>query len=276
MRLECGEALEGTASDGISLHVADARLGLALGPRPVRTASAWRDAPVGAEGAERRVHVHDARLGVAPDDQRARIVDEHRLRDAAEVQERTGEPLAPVVVPLAQKRPHVDPSRIAQHGDEEVDAHLSAADDHAPLAEVDLKLMAGRRLEAHRRHLGGAACLAMRRDRPLHECATPPSIPRSRQKLRTTTALPAARRRTAHAPSLAASSSSARRSRPVLSLRLRATTPITLHGHERHAELAGNALTAPSHRLQRPDLPHQLWLDHRRLRACRGANLQLL
>jgi len=41
------------------------------------------------------VHVRDTRRGVVAKDQRARIVDQHRLRDTAEVQEGAGQPLAP-------------------------------------------------------------------------------------------------------------------------------------------------------------------------------------
>src|SRR5947208_1578135 len=156
MRLERGEAVEAAARDGIALDVADPGLCLALGPCSIRTAGARRDAPVGAERAERRMHMHDACLDIAPEDQRASIVDEHCLRDAAEVQERAREALAPVVVSLAQERPHVDPPRIPEHGDEEVDAHLATADEDASLAEVDLELMARRRLEANRRYLRGA------------------------------------------------------------------------------------------------------------------------
>jgi hypothetical protein len=70
-------------------------------------------------------------------------------------------------VSLAQERSHVDPSRIAEHGDEEVHAHLSLGDEHASLAEVDLELVARRCLEANRRNLSRTTSLSVRRDRPL-------------------------------------------------------------------------------------------------------------
>lgn len=96
MCLERGEAVEGPARDGIALHVADARLRLALCACSIRAAGTRRDAAVGTERAECRVDVHDARLAVAPEDQRAGIVDEHRLCDVAEVQERARKALPPI------------------------------------------------------------------------------------------------------------------------------------------------------------------------------------
>jgi hypothetical protein len=59
------------------------------------------------------------------------------------------------------------PHRIAEYGDEEVDAHLATTDDDASLAEGDLELMTRRRLEPNRRHLGGAPSLAVRCECPL-------------------------------------------------------------------------------------------------------------
>ena len=44
------------------------------------------------------MHVRDTRRGVVAKDQRARIVDQHRLRDTAEVQERAGKPLVELLV----------------------------------------------------------------------------------------------------------------------------------------------------------------------------------
>ena len=51
-----------------------------------------------------------------------RVVDEHGLRHAAEAAERPEQPFAPVVLPLAQERLHEDPTREAEHGDEEENA----------------------------------------------------------------------------------------------------------------------------------------------------------
>jgi hypothetical protein len=258
MRLESGEALEGAASDGISLHVADPRLGLALCACPVRTASARRHAPVGAKGAERRVHMHDACLGVAPEDQRARIVDQHRLRDAAEVQEGTGQSLAPVVVSLAQESPDVDPSRIAQYGDEEVDPHLSPADDHAPLTKVDLELMTWRCLEAHRRHLGGAASLAMRRHCPLQSAQLhrDPALAQELPRDYRIAGRLAIEQGHGDRPLISVEPSS---SRPLLRSRLRpreVPTGSTATDSERRCD----ALGSPAHRGQPSNLPHDLRL----------------
>src|SRR3954463_10256048 len=68
------------ASERIALRVADATLGLALGPRPVRPTGPDCDTPVLAERFERRVYTHDP--GLTVDDQRLRIVDQDRLSDA--------------------------------------------------------------------------------------------------------------------------------------------------------------------------------------------------
>src|SRR4051812_5805746 len=97
-RRDCRIPVEAATGDRIALHVADAGLRLAL--RPCDTLA--RDAPVATERAERGVNVHDARSGIAPENQRAGIVDEHCLRDAAEVHKGSGESLSPIVVSLAQ------------------------------------------------------------------------------------------------------------------------------------------------------------------------------
>lgn len=62
------------------------------------------------------MHLHDVADAVG--DERACIVDEHRLRDAAEVPERTGESLAPVIMALSTKWLHEAAPRIAEHRDE--------------------------------------------------------------------------------------------------------------------------------------------------------------
>jgi len=56
MRFERGEADEREPGNRVSLHVADARLGLAFGARAIRPAGRDRDAPVLAELGECRMH----------------------------------------------------------------------------------------------------------------------------------------------------------------------------------------------------------------------------
>src|SRR5690606_10989499 len=96
--LERSPRRELAGRERIVLHVADAALGLALGARAVWLARAHIDAPVVAERLEPRVDAHV--VADVLDDQRLGIVDKHGLRDAAEVVERAGETLAPVVVLL--------------------------------------------------------------------------------------------------------------------------------------------------------------------------------
>jgi hypothetical protein len=88
-------------------------------------------------------------------------------RDAAERPEGGGQALAPVVLPLAQRRAHEDPARVAEHRDEEVHLRALAADHDPLLAEVDLELRTRRRLEPHRRELRRASRLAVRLERAL-------------------------------------------------------------------------------------------------------------
>ena len=118
VRLERGEAVEGAPGDPVALHVADARLGLALGACAIRPTRRHRDAPVLAERRERRMDARGARLAVLADHERAGAVDQDLGRDAAEHPERGGQALAPVVLPLAQRRTHEDPARVAEHRDE--------------------------------------------------------------------------------------------------------------------------------------------------------------
>jgi hypothetical protein len=107
-------------------------------------------------------------LGITVEHQRFRVVDQHRLRDAAEVTERPGESLAPVVVALTQKGLNVFAPRIAEHGDEQHHARALLSDPNPLLAEVDLELVARRRLKSNGRDLGGPLRVAMRTDDALN------------------------------------------------------------------------------------------------------------
>lgn len=91
-----------------------------------------------------------AALSLLADDERARAVDENASRNATEGAKRSDEAFTPVVLTLAQRRLDVDPSRVAQHGDEEADPGLRTGEVDPLLAEVDLQLASRRRLEANR------------------------------------------------------------------------------------------------------------------------------
>ena len=107
---------------------------------------------------------------VATTDERAGIVAEDRQHDPAEVQERRGDPLAPIVLALVEKRFHEGASRIMKDGDQQKHRDRRAGNRDALLAEIDLHLRARRRFDAHRRDVGRALRLPHRRhgtlDRP--------------------------------------------------------------------------------------------------------------
>jgi len=73
-----------------------------------------------------------------------------------------------VLLALAEKGPNMDAARVAQRRHEERHQARCAVDLDAPLAEVDLKLLTGPRLEPDRRARLGAQLLAQVRHRPLH------------------------------------------------------------------------------------------------------------
>jgi hypothetical protein len=104
---------------------------------------------------------------VATADQRARIVAEHREHDAAEVGERSGDALTPIVLALVEKPFDEGAPGIAEDGDQQKHRDRRAGDRDAFLAEVDLHLGARRGLDPHRRDIGGALRLPHRRHRTL-------------------------------------------------------------------------------------------------------------
>lgn len=162
------------------------------------------------------------------------------------MQERPREALAPIVVSLAQERAHVEPPRIAEHRDEEVDAHLSASDEHTSLAEIDLQLMTRRRLEANRRHLRGAPSLAMRRDRSLQrpQLHVDPSLTEQLPRDHRVAGRSAVEQRHGHR---ALSGVEPSCSRPLLRSRRR-TAQVSPGGTTADSERRGDALGTPAHR----------------------------
>ena len=168
MRLKRCEALEPASGDGVRLHIADAALVLALRAGAIRRAGLHPEAPVPGKGVQLRVHDHFARHGVVVLDQRAGVVEQHLFRDTAEGPEGTLHPGKPVLLPLGPEGPHMQPTRMAEGRDEEEHLLLFVADPDPALAEVDLQLLAGPRLEAHRRPRFGPQRLSQMRHRPLH------------------------------------------------------------------------------------------------------------
>src|SRR3546814_8156273 len=84
-------------------------------------------------------------------DQCPGVIQQHLDRDTTEQQESFLHPGEPVGLAFPQRRPDMDPSRVAERGDEQMDPQSLVPDPHPRLAEVDLQLMARRRLEPNRR-----------------------------------------------------------------------------------------------------------------------------
>ena len=146
------------------------------------------------EGVELRVE-HDLAAGdVVAQDQRPGIVEQHFRRHAAERREGALHPREPVLLPLAEKGPDVDAARVAERRDEERHQPQGAVDLDAPLAEVDLQLLARQGLEAHRRPRLGAQLLTQMRHRPLDRAKAEATPFSARSSWRTTSALPPWRR----------------------------------------------------------------------------------
>lgn len=98
------ERVELEVGEPIALHVLDARFGLAFRAGSIRGARARLYVPVATAREVRRLKDHRASRTITPDDQRPRVVTENRARHAAEMRERGGDPFAPIVLPLIEKR----------------------------------------------------------------------------------------------------------------------------------------------------------------------------
>lgn len=100
---------------------------------------------------ETLVERHLPRARVVVLDQSLSIIEQHLPGQPAEMAERTLDAVEPSQLPLVPERADIDPARVAQRGDEQVDPHRLLADPHSSLAEIDLQLPARRGLEPHRR-----------------------------------------------------------------------------------------------------------------------------
>ena len=86
-------------------------------------------------------------------DQCLRIIDQNFRRHAPEPQESAFHPFEPVRLALPLRGSDMHPARIAKRPDKHMDPHTFTADPDPSVAEVDLHLMTGSRLEADRRPL---------------------------------------------------------------------------------------------------------------------------
>ena len=100
-------------------------------------------------------------------DQRPGIVEQHLLGHTAKGPEAALHAIEPVLLAFTPVSPGVKPAGIAQRGDEEEYLLHLVPDRDTPLAEVDLQLLTGPRLEAHRRTSFGAQLLSQVGDRAL-------------------------------------------------------------------------------------------------------------
>jgi hypothetical protein len=80
-------------------------------------------------------------------DQCPRIVEQHLLRHPAKALERALHAVEPGRLPLVPEGPNKWPPRVAQGRYKQMDPHPLAADRHRGPAEVDLQLLARRRLK---------------------------------------------------------------------------------------------------------------------------------
>jgi hypothetical protein len=142
VRLERRPALETAAGNRVLLDVTDAALVLPLRSRPIWCAGPRPKPPVPGEGMQSDIELDLAGLAVVPDHQPSIVVEQHLFGDAAEVAERTFQPGEPAFLALVAEGPDIQPTRIAERGDEQVHLDALAADQRPALAEVDLQLLA--------------------------------------------------------------------------------------------------------------------------------------
>jgi hypothetical protein len=83
-------------------------------------------------------------------DQRPRIIEDHLLRDPAEVPERALRAVQPGRLPLMPEGPDKRPPQIAQGRDKQMHPHRGTPNRHRDRPKVDLRLLARRRLSKRR------------------------------------------------------------------------------------------------------------------------------
>ena len=271
MGLQLGERRELATRKSVALHELHAVLDLALRPRAVRRASTHAASEVLAERDQPLMQDEGVRLDVTTRHKAPRVVDEQHPSDATEVAKRRRDAVPPVLGALDEEGLHEDAPRVAEHGRHQVNDDDNAADANLLLAEIDLHLFArpslvarggdvsGALLSAHRRHHALYGSLAdivtLLREEVLHDDGV--ALGDVDEKLP----------RQCNPGDIEAS-------------RLRAhllgrsgAAQVALHRLAADADFAGDAPRAPSEACQRPNLHHNLWLDHRDLH---GPDLVLL
>ena len=168
MRLERTPGREAPAGDGVVLNVADAPLVLALGARTIRRAGNRPHVPVAGERMQAIGELHLTRDRIVVLDQSTSVVEQQLARHPTKMEERAFDPFQPRRLLFMSKRCGINPARVAQGGDEQEHFVPLALDRDPALAEVDLQLSAGRRLEADRGQRFGRQLAPQMRHRPLH------------------------------------------------------------------------------------------------------------
>lgn len=152
MRLEFRQALEPPPRDAGLLHIPHPRFILPLRPRPIRSAGLRPEPPVLREGQKTMMEHHFPRRCVVVLHQRLGVVRQHRLRDTPDLHESALQSLEPVALPFPGEHPHVHPTRTTERRHEQPYLRLLPTDPDLALAEINLQLIARRRLKSGRRH----------------------------------------------------------------------------------------------------------------------------
>ena len=158
------QVAEAPAGEGIALDVLHPALDLALGLGPVEAAQTGHD-PVEIHPVfEGRVPDHVPGRLVLVRHNRPRVVVEDALRPAPEVGEGRRVAIQQRVEPLAEVGLGKDPPAEAQHHREQVHPDPCLAQKERGRPPVDLGLLSGTGLEAHRRHVVSSPGFPPRRD----------------------------------------------------------------------------------------------------------------
>jgi hypothetical protein len=156
MRFECRPIVKGMAGYGIALDVTDAALVPRVKPEgkllPLVRArygaqACGRKPPIAREGVQTLVETDFAGGCIMMLHQRPRIVEQHLSRHFAKPPERALHAVEPGRLPLVPEGSHNRPPRIAQCRHKQMHPHRGAADRHRGCPEIDLQLLARRRLK---------------------------------------------------------------------------------------------------------------------------------
>jgi len=262
--LERSKGLERLVGQRVAFHILHAGFRLALRPGAIRRAGARLHVPITTEREVGGMEDHRAGRAVARPDQRPGIIPEQGARDATEMRERGGDPIAPVGAALIEKRFDEEAPGVAEDRDEEEDADAHAGDLQTLLAEIDLQLVAGRRLDPHRRQLRDSVLPPDVRHGALERAHADRESVLGQQPLhddRIAGRRPGVQRPCFLSPFVRQTP----RCGATLDARLDRPTQIPSDGIHRDADLAGNGLLPDTATRQRPDRGHHLAFDHRHL-----------